>query len=285
MATQEEFDEFLRLCDEAADDCAFSAPEGSAARWEALAEALEGKPLVFEDGFVYTYDFLIADATGAMYAPEVWGGPDGAGALFDLLADAVLGDQEVAGQVLAARTALLDRLAPPSREADYANGFDAYYGNQCADTRYPNAFRQYRQTARYAEAGSRFGPYWWWQNAGCADWPVAEDRYAGPWKVRTSSPVLVVGNYFDGVTDYAGAKASAANLSGSRLLSYAGWGHTAYGRSECTTAHVNAYLLDRALPPVGTVCPANPNPFVPSAQRLAEPAAPLVGLPSLYPAR
>ena len=28
VATQEEFDEFLRLCDEAGDDCAFSAPGG-----------------------------------------------------------------------------------------------------------------------------------------------------------------------------------------------------------------------------------------------------------------
>ena len=33
VATKEEFDEFLRLCDEAGDDYAFGAPEGSAARW------------------------------------------------------------------------------------------------------------------------------------------------------------------------------------------------------------------------------------------------------------
>ncbi len=39
VATQEEFEEFLRLCDEAGPDCAFSAPEGSAARWEALADS------------------------------------------------------------------------------------------------------------------------------------------------------------------------------------------------------------------------------------------------------
>ena len=37
VATKEEFDEFLRLCDEAGDDCAFGAPEGSAARWAACA--------------------------------------------------------------------------------------------------------------------------------------------------------------------------------------------------------------------------------------------------------
>ncbi len=108
---------------------------------------------------------------------------------------------------------------------------------------------------------------------------MAHDRYVGPWTARTSAPVLVVGNYFDGVTDYAGAQASARLLKNSRLLSYAGWGHTAYGRSDCVTDHVDAYLIDGTLPPVDTVCPANPNPFVPSAQRTASAPAPLIGLP------
>ena len=67
------------------------------------------------------------------------------------------------------------------------------------------------------------------------------------------------------------ARAQAVNdqLANSRLLSYAGWGHTAYDRSACT-AHVDAYLVDGTLPPRRTVCPANPNPF------LSPPAAPAV---------
>ncbi len=68
-------------------------------------------------------------------------------------------------------------------------------------------------------------------------------------------------------------------MKNSRLLSYAGWGHTAYGRSECVTDYVDAYLVDGTLPPVDTVCPANPNPFVPSAQRTATASAPRIGLP------
>ena len=92
--------------------------------------------------------------------------------------------------------------------------------------------------------------------------------------------MLVVGNYFDGVTDFRGAQMSARFLRNSRLLAYAGWGHTAYGRSDCTTEHVNAYLLDGTLPPVGTVCPANPNPFITSTLRTAAATVPLVGLPA-----
>jgi pimeloyl-ACP methyl ester carboxylesterase len=279
VATQEEFDEFLRLCDEAGDQCAFSAPEGSAARWEALARTLRREPLVLPDGTLYSYDFLVGDAAGAMYAPEVWGGPEGAAALFDFLADAVVGDPSAASQAVKVRRSLIAQLTAPSEEADYDNGLDAYFGNQCADTEYPSSFFAFRLIDLYAAAGSRFGPYWWWFNNGCAGWPVNRDRYIGPWTARTSAPVLVVGNFFDGVTDHAGAVASDRLLRNSRLLSYAGWGHTAYGRSECATEHINAYLLDGSLPPVGTVCPANPNPFLPPAVRAAAANPPLIGLP------
>jgi pimeloyl-ACP methyl ester carboxylesterase len=278
VATEQVFDEFLRLCDEAGPDCPFSVPEGSRARWDALAAAIRAEPLVFPDGFVYSYDFLINDAAGAMYAPEVWAGPEGFAALIDLLADAKLGGEALAVDVAAVRSALIASLTPPAHEADYPNGLDAYFGNHCADTQYPRAFPTWLAIDRYAASGSQFGPYWWWFNSGCADWQVNRDRYVGPWTARTSAPVLVVGNFFDPATDYAGAEKSAHLLRNSRLLSYAGWGHTAYGRSECATAHVDQYLLDGTLPPTGTVCPANPNPFLAGQLRTAA-AGPLVGLP------
>ena len=174
VATEQEFGEFLRLCDEAGPDCAFAAPEGSRARWEALADAIRAHPLDLGDGIIYTYDFLIGDGASAMYAPETWGGEDGFGALFDFLADAALGDQAAAANAGLVRASLIDRLKPaPANEPDYDNGLDAYYGNQCADTQYPHSLAGFLLTDRFAAAGSRFGPYWWWFNAGCADWPVA----------------------------------------------------------------------------------------------------------------
>ena len=87
------------------------------------------------------------------------------------------------------------------------------------------------------------------------------------------------------MTDYAGARATSRLLRGSRLLSYAGWGHTAYGRSDCTAEHIHAYLLDGTLPPVGTVCPANPNPFVVGNADGDAKGAPFVGLPGTLPQR
>jgi pimeloyl-ACP methyl ester carboxylesterase len=279
VATQEEFDEFLRLCKEAGPACAFGDGKRTAKRWETLARTIEKEPVDLGDGFLYTYDFLIADATSAMYSPEIWGGPEGYGAFLDFVADAALGDQSAKAKARAVRRGLVQALSPPQPEPDYDNGLDAYFGNQCADTEYPDSFFEFRVIDRYARAGSRFGPYWWWFNSPCAEWPVAKDRYVGPWTARTSAPVLVVGNFFDGVTGYAGAKATDRLLRNSRLLSYAGWGHTAYGRNLCTQEYVDAYLLEGVLPPLGTVCPANPNPFLDVPEESLADSTHMVGLP------
>jgi pimeloyl-ACP methyl ester carboxylesterase len=77
VATAEEFNEFLRLCDEAGDACALNAPGGSAARFNALASALLNEPLVFENGFVYSYDWLVVDANNALYTPSTGVAPTG----------------------------------------------------------------------------------------------------------------------------------------------------------------------------------------------------------------
>jgi pimeloyl-ACP methyl ester carboxylesterase len=278
VATQEVFDEFIRLCDAAATQCAFWTPNGSQERWDRLVRAVRRQPVVLPGGFRYTYDLLIEDAAGAMYAPEVWDGRRGAAAWFDMVADIALGDADVPPDAERRRRSLLDRL-----EATYDNAFDAFFGNHCADTEYPSSFRAFREIGRYAGEASRFGPGWWWFNSGCSSWPVNRDRYTGPWRTRTSSPALIVGNLFDPATAYSGAVATSRLLRNSRLLTYAGWGHTAYIRSECVTARVNDYLLTRRLPPAGTVCPANPNPFLPVAgRRVSGPREPEVGLPASW---
>ncbi len=281
--TVKEFNEFLRLCDEAAAACGLNGPAGAAARYDGLAEAIRNRPLVLPDGFVYSYDILVADTAAAMYAPEVW---FDFGAFLGLLADAVLASADPAQGAVSLRQAIENRLYPAAlRRDDYNNGLDAYFGNQCADTEYPRHFAAYHAMGEFAAQGSIFGPYWWWSNAPCSIWPTARDRYAGPWMARTSAPVLVVGNFFDGVTSYEGALASSKLLQGSRLLSYAGWGHTAFGRSECVRAYVVSYLLDGSLPPKGTVCAANPNPFLSAALRSTGPVVPMIGLPPRPPLR
>ncbi len=280
VATADVFDEFLRLCDEAAADCALAATGSAKERYDALAKAIKREPVVFDDGFVYSYDFLVFDSLSTLHVPEFWGGPDGMAAFFASLADAVLGVPGAARHAREQRRSIEQRIRDAApRQEQYDNSYDAFYGNHCADTQYPHSFDDFARIGDYAARGSVLGSYWWWQNASCAGWPVAPDRYVGPWSTRTSKPVLIVGNFHDPATDYAGAVASSEFLRNSRLLSYAGWGHTAFGRSECATTYVAEYLVSGKLPPVGTLCPANPNPFLPvTTLRKAGPVAPLIGV-------
>jgi pimeloyl-ACP methyl ester carboxylesterase len=289
VATAAVLDEFLRLCDEAAGIhpalCPASGPDGAAAKFDALAEALKDVPVLLPDGSLYTYDRLIADANGCLYTPEIW--PDCA-AFIGFLSNAVRGEPAAAQQVVAARQVIIVRSrAAAGPQTRYANMFDASYGVLCADTEYRRPFAVYAALDGWTEKGSIFGPYWWWGNAGCANWPLSPDRYAGPWTARTSASVLIVGNYFDPATDYAGALASDKWLKNSRLLSYAGWGHIAFTRNACVQGHVINYLLNGALPAEGTVCPANPNPFFPvsvtGAASTFRSVAPSIGGPTLWP--
>jgi len=285
FSTQQEFDEFLRLCDEAGPDrCPLTSDEGAAARWDGLVDVVRASPLVLPDGSVITYDVLVLQAVLAMTAPELWGGPEGFGALFGALADFALGDGLAGGRAARARSAIASVLDRSLADEGYNNLLEGFYGSHCSDAEFPLTLAAFRTMADFGEAGSIFGRLWWWNDAApCAVWPTASDRYAGPWKTDTSSPVLVVGNFFDGITGYDGAVAVSRLLENSRLLSYAGWGHTAFGRSACVTDHVARYLRDGTLPPAGTVCPANPNPFVvaPSLVPLAASPAVLIGLPAL----
>jgi len=75
----------------------------------------------------------------------------------------------------------------------------------------------------------------------------------------------VVGNFFDPATRYEGAQTVANLLPNSRLLSYAGWGHTATiaAQSSCVDTTVIAYLIAGILPAEGTVCPPEILPFPP----------------------
>jgi hypothetical protein len=107
--------------------------------------------------------------------------------------------------------------------------------------------------------------------------------------VPHSSPtILVVDTTYDPATPYRGGKRLARQLGQSRLLTMRGDNHTAYqGNSTCIDEKVEAYLIDLALPPVGTSCRQEVPFEAPQlqAQRLAAPRAQARQLPHLLHAR
>jgi pimeloyl-ACP methyl ester carboxylesterase len=74
---------------------------------------------------------------------------------------------------------------------------------------------------------------------------------------HSAAPILIVNARHDPATGYGWAVEAARQLGDQAvLLSYAGWGHGAYGRSPCITDHVDRYLIKMTLPPPATECPA-----------------------------
>jgi hypothetical protein len=56
-----------------------------------------------------------------------------------------------------------------------------------------------------------------------------------------------------------------ALLPNSALLLVDGWGHTTLGLSTCAQWYSEQYLIAQAVPPPGTVCPQDVDPFPPAA--------------------
>ncbi|RBY86768.1 alpha/beta hydrolase [Blastococcus sp. TBT05-19] len=151
---------------------------------------------------------------------------------------------------------LADELTGRLQDDTYSNLLDANLAVNCADTEETVEETEIRRlVAEWSQAYPLFGAG---SAAGlytCSVWdaertPVPERDAAG------SAPILVIGNQGDPVTPLPGAVDMAEDLSAGVLLTWQGQGHTAYPKTDCVTAAVNAYLIDLVAPQDGLTCPA-----------------------------
>ncbi|MEO9322662.1 alpha/beta hydrolase [Nocardioides sp. C4-1] len=163
-------------------------------------------------------------------------------------------------RVVASRDALRERglyTAPqaprPARRLDVQ--FPAVL---CSDGRNPRSPARWEQASKIADRQSPwFGRVWTWASSPCARQGIGsgDDSFRGPWAgTRTSYPLLVVGNTHDPATPISGARRLNTRFDDSVLVTYDGWGHGALGGGRCITSVMADYLVDRTLPPDGTVC-------------------------------
>ncbi|HEX6360504.1 alpha/beta hydrolase [Actinophytocola sp.] len=98
-----------------------------------------------------------------------------------------------------------------------------------------------------------------------------------PLDIDDAPPLVMIGNIHDPATVYEWTLA-AARQSGARLVTYEGWGHTAYGNggpSECVNAAVDAYLINLKPPRRGLSCPSTDTPALTTAKaQTPHPAGP-----------
>ncbi|MFJ3876876.1 alpha/beta hydrolase [Streptomyces sp. NPDC090077] len=242
-------DRFLALCGAAATDrCAFSggSPEATRAKFDRLMQRLREHPVG-----TWTYARTVADTVTGLYIVDP-GWTDLARRLQDLW------------QGRAPRPAAFPP-PPPVAEPDPYLGDEQAMAVWCGDSpnpRDPAAYPRLEEDS--AKRSGDAGRFWTWAGEPCATWPArAADGYAGPWDRPTAHPVLVVGTRYDPSTSYEGSEAMARELGDARLLTHDGYGHTALfnNASSCVKEYESRYFTDGALPPPGTVCRPDAQPF------------------------
>jgi pimeloyl-ACP methyl ester carboxylesterase len=179
----------------------------------------------------------------ALYDPASW--PQ----LAQALAAASKGDS-------AGVFSLADAYSGRLEDGTYSNLYDANIAINCADTEETVEEGEIRElAAEWNEqyplfgAGAAVGLYT------CNVWD-AERTPLPERDAEGSAPILVVGTAGDPVTPLPGAVDMAEDLESGVLLTWQGQAHTAYPKTECVTAAVNAYLINLTAPLDGLTCPA-----------------------------
>jgi pimeloyl-ACP methyl ester carboxylesterase len=131
----------------------------------------------------------------------------------------------------------------------------------CADwnTRIDSArrFRQLWDAQAEAAPQLRYSMFWKFASL-CANWPAEtknpqhEPRLSGP------APVLIMNALHDPTSGYNWATEVDRQIESAELLTYDGWGHGVYDRSQCTVRAADRYLIDVTVPKPGAHCPAVP---------------------------
>ena len=267
---------FFRTCVDAGPDrCAFATPGATArdlaARYAALARRTLREPIALPEDFTVSYDLLVGFSLILLYSDFTY--PELAGFLAALEdAAAASGSAAASAAGRAAAAAVRKQAARFLEEQLFDSGFDAV---SCADTINPRSQLAWPVAAVLQDRRfPYFGSAWTYASMACATWPGFDsDRYLGPFTKRTAKPLLVVGTRYDPATRYQAAVEVARTIPGARLLSVNGYGHTSIGTSVCADAYTADYLVSGALPPAGTVCQADRQPFDPLLGVTAEAAA------------
>jgi pimeloyl-ACP methyl ester carboxylesterase len=252
IGSSETLGQFFTLCAQAGPRCAFTDGGDPQIKFGTLAQRLRDNPLLLPDGRRVGYAELVDLTVSSLYRAAEWAN------LASIL------QQLYAATNPASAAAHLLALATPQQAATYDNTLEALFANVCSETSNPtNPFAYADLAARADRRAPYVGAKWTYLSLPCAVWPTKDtDRFSGPWQVRTA-PALLLNTRFDPATPHRNAVHMAALLTGSRLVTVEGWGHTALAtRSACADGIVEHYLLDRTLPPHGATCQPGIVPFV-----------------------
>ena len=110
----------------------------------------------------------------------------------------------------------------------------------------------------------------------CVGSPVENNNPQKRLKFNWNSPVVMIGNFYDPATVYEW-NLVAALQSGARLVTYEGYGHTAYranGPSQCINDAISEYFITEVKPRFATSCDATEQPGMSSTAAITGDAGP-----------
>jgi len=275
--------QFLDLCGQASTRrCAFSAgtPDATRAKYAALLRRLRRRPVIItiagKGPVPVTYAGLVSNLATLLFTPLPAGSFPGWAYAAGLLQTAWRasgrgGQRHLAAGRAGAPARPIPAAPPLPAPGDAAAAAGPHYPGQeqflaivCADSPNPRSPASYEAGAAFGFARSgAFGTAAAWGDEPCASWLATDaDGYFGPWDRWTASPILVVGNTYDPSTPYVDALTMTKELARARLLTLHGYGHTALlNPSACVNSYEAGYFLTGALPPTGTVCQQDRQPF------------------------
>ncbi|KAI0893058.1 TAP-like protein-domain-containing protein [Annulohypoxylon nitens] len=244
-ATDSVWEEFIRGCVAMPANCPLGRNktfEVLSAEMQHLFDTFRNNPPVYQGQAVIDFTAFTGLIVNKMYSPSKW--PELANALNDMLHGSLDGIVKVltANHIPKQDEAILgircgDKKLRTDDFADLTPDLDAY-----------------QKTSKWF-----WGWGWGYYVMPCAQWKFyAKERYEGDFNVKTSFPMLVVGNTWDPVTPLVSAKNMSAGFEGSVLLTHNGHGHLSMSQpSNCTNGYIRDYFLKGTLPAPGTVCQPN----------------------------
>ncbi|MBE1470011.1 pimeloyl-ACP methyl ester carboxylesterase [Kibdelosporangium phytohabitans] len=242
------FAEFARLCTAAGKPaCAFAGPD-VAGRDASLLARLKRGPIQVGKGDaaipVRYRDILPAQVNMLYDTREGW---PALAQLLDAVERGVDGDPGVVKDILGATAYRLDFLS-------------AFTAITCADVDHPKQPGAWPTMTKVLDlAVPDYGRFWLYPGQPCASWPTPPQRYTGPWRLRSDVPALLINNRFDPVTPLSSAVKAQRAMGNTRLVVVDGHGHAVTG--ACTDRIRDAYLIDLRVPPQGTTCEPDRQPF------------------------
>ncbi|MCP5028302.1 MAG: alpha/beta hydrolase [Actinomycetia bacterium] len=214
------------------DACPDQAVCGAEA-YDALAAAVESRPLITDDGPIGPSELAHAALT-TVYLRSRWP-----------VFHQGLADGYTAGDGVVLREVLTSYLA-----FDFAS----YLAVECVDLARPPDSVAWAEFARQVRAQApRAGAVVANELLPCAFWPESPHPVPEP-TGPTAAPILLVGTTGDPATPYEDAVAVAERYPSAQLLTFEGEGHTGLVVNRCVEDAVDGFLTGLELPSVDLVC-------------------------------